>query len=62
MSTAALHDDIQAHRAELAEAVDLLAAKLDVRPKITRALHRAALPAAGLLAALVAFQAWRRHR
>ena len=62
MSTAALHEDIQQHREELAQTVDALAAKLDVRPKVSAALKRAALPAAGLVAAIVGLALWRRHR
>jgi len=58
MSTAALHQDIQAHREELVHTVDALAAKLDVRPR----LRRLAVPLAGLVAALIALKVWRSHR
>ena len=62
MSTDALHHDIQQHRQELAQTVDALAAKLDVRPRVTATLRKAALPAAALIAALVGLKLWRRHR
>ena len=62
MSTEALHHDIQLHRQELAETVDALAAKLDVRPRVAATLRKAAVPVAGLVAALVVYKAWRRHR
>lgn len=62
MSTEALHQDIEMHREELAHTVDALAAKLDVRPRVSAAARRAALPAGGLVALLVAVRLWRRHR
>ena len=62
MSTEALHQDIQHHREELAQTVDALAAKLDVRPRLQAGLRKAALPVGGLVAVLVALKLWRRHR
>lgn len=56
-STEQIRNDIDQHRAELADTVEALASKLDVKARATEKIAPAkpyALPAAGVLAALIA--------
>jgi hypothetical protein len=62
---AALQRDIEEHRLELAQTVDALAAKLDVKARLkARAaeLRPMAVPALGVVAALVALLVVKRRR
>ena len=52
-----LRADIEQHRLELADTVDALAAKLDVKTR----LRPYAAPATAAVAALVALLVWRRR-